>query len=698
MVHHPLGAGEYRVVIGDGHAARGLVAELRGVHRADAGHQAIRRALFDQFFQRAASALGGQGQGAVFDEAAGIQQVVEVLAGGALAGLAPPGDRLRAARIRGDGVAFERFGEVGADMFEIEAFLGLHGIAGHLGGLQEQQGRAFEQAAARRHGQRADDAALAGLDHELHLHRLQHGHRLASGHGIAHLHVQAHQYALARRMQRHAAGRRLDLAGPGRAGVGRGGEEQVRMGRLLRCQQLADLPFDEAGVHTVREFRPAQQVLQEVDIARHPLQAEFAEGAVGAAQGGGKVFALDDQLGQQRVVAGAGLVARVAVTVDADACAAGWFIGADHSTGRAGAAIGLHAFQVDPQLHGEAARSHRFQQAKVGQAGAARQAQLRLHQVDAGDGLGDAVLDLDARVGLHEHEVATGDVHQEFEGAEAAVADGGGQGQRGVEDALAQAGVQVGCRGDLEHLLVPPLQAAVALPEVGHPLAVAQHLDFDMPGILDQAFDIELAAAEGRARLGLAALEGLFQLRRFAHRAHAAPAAAGQGLEHDRAAFQQGASLVQAAGAVAAVGQRQAATGRQLAGAGLVAEQIQGLGSGADETDAGRLALAGEAGVLAEEAIAGVHRVAAVRAGDLHQLRAVQVGRRAASRERHRKVGLAQVQGVGVVLGEHRDTADPQLGGGAGDADGDLATVGDQQLGDGAVHGGGPCGERNGQS
>ncbi|MCY1287296.1 hypothetical protein D9M70_362870 [compost metagenome] len=312
-------------------------------------------------------------------------------------------------------------------MFEIEAFLGLHGIAGHLGGLQEQQGRAFEQAAARRHGQRADDAALAGLDHELHLHRLQHGHRLASGHGIAHLHVQAHQYALARRMQRHAAGRRLDLAGPGRAGVGRGGEEQVRMGRLLRCQQLADLPFDEAGVHTVREFRPAQQVLQEVDIARHPLQAEFAEGAVGAAQGGGKVFALDDQLGQQRVVAGAGLVARVAVTVDADACAAGWFIGADHSTGRAGAAIGLHAFQVDPQLHGEAARSHRFQQAKVGQAGAARQAQLRLHQVDAGDGLGDAVLDLDARVGLHEHEVATGPVHQELEGAEASVADGGGQ-------------------------------------------------------------------------------------------------------------------------------------------------------------------------------------------------------------------------------------------------------------------------------
>ncbi|MCY1440530.1 hypothetical protein D9M71_568100 [compost metagenome] len=79
-----------------------------------------------------------------------------------------------------------------------------------------------------------------------------------------------------------------------------------------------------------------------------------------------------------------------------------------------------------------------------------------------------------------------------------------------------------------------------------------------------------------------------------------------------------------------------------------------------------------------------------MRAGDLHQLRAVQVGRRAASRERHRKVGLAQVQRVAVVLGEHRDTADTQLGGGTGDADGDLATVGDQQGLDGSGHGEGP--------
>ncbi|MFG5862471.1 hypothetical protein [Metapseudomonas sp. CR1201] len=53
--------------------------------------------------------------------------------------------------------------------------------------------------------------------------------------------------------------------------------------------------------------------------------------------------------------------------------------------GRPRAAVGLHAFQVDPQLHGEAARSGGFQQAQFGQAEAFGQAQLRLHQINAGD-------------------------------------------------------------------------------------------------------------------------------------------------------------------------------------------------------------------------------------------------------------------------------------------------------------------------
>jgi hypothetical protein len=66
-------------------------------------------------------------------------------------------------------------------------------------------------------------------------------------------------------------------------------------------------------------------------------------------------------------------------------------------------------------------------------------AQLRLHDVHAGDGLGDGVLHLDAGVHLDEVELAVL-VHQEFDRAGVLVADLGGSG-RGAADLLAHLGV-----------------------------------------------------------------------------------------------------------------------------------------------------------------------------------------------------------------------------------------------------------------
>ena len=63
--------------------------------------------------------------------------------------------------------------------------------------------------------------------------------------------------------------------------------------------------------------RVAQQVLQQVQVVGHALQAELAEGAVGAAQGRRVVRTLGDQFGQQRVVAGAYRVAGVTVAIHA---------------------------------------------------------------------------------------------------------------------------------------------------------------------------------------------------------------------------------------------------------------------------------------------------------------------------------------------------------------------------------------------
>ena len=181
----------------------------------------------------------GQGQGAVFAEAAVVQQVGKVFSGAALAGLAPLGHGLGAAGIGEQGVTLQHLGEVGANMRQVQALLIMLGAAVDFGGLDKQQGLAFREGVARLRRQGADDAAVAGLDHELHLHRFQHGDALASGHGIALGHLQAHQHAGIGSGQRHTAGRGVDaVQGGGHAGTA-DGEIAMGVGLWLGCEQLA---------------------------------------------------------------------------------------------------------------------------------------------------------------------------------------------------------------------------------------------------------------------------------------------------------------------------------------------------------------------------------------------------------------------------------------------------------------------------
>ena len=91
--------------------------------------------------------------------------------------------------------------------------------------------------------------------------------------------------------------------------------------------------------------------------------------------------------------------------------------------------------------------------------------------------------------------------------------------------------------------------------------------------------------------------------------------------------------------------------------------------------------------VLGEETVARMDRLAALLQGQRDQPIHVEIGRHATAGQRQRDIGLAHVQGSGIVLGEHRHRADTQVGAGASDANGDLAAVGDQQGVEGSGHG-----------
>ena len=84
---------------------------------------------------------------------------------------------------------------------------------------------------------------------------------------------------------------------------------------------------------------------------------------------------------------------------------------------------------------------------------------------------------------------------------------------------------------------MPPLQRAVALAEVNHiAVPIAEHLDFDMPGVADEMLQIERFIAECGSRLCRRSHECGLHLGTVCNDLHAAPAAARRGLHHDRKA------------------------------------------------------------------------------------------------------------------------------------------------------------------
>ena len=116
-------------------------------------------------------------------------------------------------------------------------------------------------------------------------------------------------------------------------------------------------------------------------------------------------------------------------------------------------------------------------------------AQLQLDEIEPGDRLGDGMLDLQPRVHFHEIELAVA-VEQEFQRAGALVADRLDRGDRDRAHPRPQFRRHRRRRRFLDQFLVPPLHRAIALAEMdGVAMAVAEHLDFDVAGIDDGAFE-----------------------------------------------------------------------------------------------------------------------------------------------------------------------------------------------------------------
>lgn len=156
--------------------------------------------------------------------------------------------------------------------------------------------------------------------------------------------------------------------------------------------------------------------------------------------------------------------------------------------------------------------------AALGERGARGDLQLALDEVHARHLLRARVLHLDARIDFEEVVLAVL-VHHELHRAGVDVVDGARDLFGVRKERLAHGVVEVGRGRDLDHLLVPPLHAAVALVEVHHvAVRVGEDLDLDVAGVLDVLFDKHAAVAKCRERLVGRAQERLLQLELPARR------------------------------------------------------------------------------------------------------------------------------------------------------------------------------------
>ncbi len=455
---------------------------------------------------------------------------------------------------------------------------------------------------------------------------------------------------------------------------------------LARPGKRGEMGIDEAGVEIAgAEHGCAAERSQEGGIAARAGDNRRLQRLGQAIEGFLAGRRMRDQLGDHRIVEGRHLVARLHAGIDPRPRRE---LQRDQPAGR-GQKTARGIFGVKPCLHGVTLEPQLVLFERQGFAG--RHAELPFHQVQARDALRHRVLDLQPGVHLHEPEAALLQpvcaVGDELDGAGALVSNRAGGGDGGFAHLSAQALAHARRRRLLDHLLVAALQRAVALAQVDDiAVAVAEDLELDVARARHVFLDHHPGVAEGTLRLTHAGGERIVEVGVAVDPAHALAAAAGHGLDQHRIADLVGLALEEGRLlplAMIAGHHRHAGFFHQGLGAVLEAHGADRGRRRPDEGKAGVEAALREIGVFREEAVAGMDAVGLRFFCRRDQLVDGKIALRRRRRpDFNRRVGAFHMQRIAISLGIDRDRAQAQTLGGAHDAAGDLAAIGDKDGGE----------------
>ncbi len=270
-----------------------------------------------------------------------------------------------------------------------------------------------------------------------------------------------------------------------------------------------------------------------LDTAHHG----FVEGPGESLQGEVTRSVDDHQLRDERVVVGRDPIAGLDAGVYADPGSARHLPSGDPAWSRREVASGILGRQPDlDRVTPGLCRPLGGVEDRLAQWASRRDGELLPDDVDVGDELRHAVLDLEPRVHLEEPEPPIL-VEQELGGRRVLEAHrpGGPNGELVEVPPLVHG--QPGRRRLLDQLLVPALEGAVAFAE-GHDraVAIADELDLDVTGGADLALQVDRSVPERRPCLRGRGGQRRRQLADAIDPAHAPPAPAGRGLDQQREA------------------------------------------------------------------------------------------------------------------------------------------------------------------
>ena len=209
-------------------------------------------------------------------------------------------------------------------------------------------------------------------------------------------------------------------------------------------------------------------------------------------------------------------------------------------------------------------------------------------------------------------------------------------------------------------------------------------MNLDMTRTANELLEVDLVVAKGVGSLGTGGDEHPLELLVVVCLAHALATAAGRGLDEDGVAdlVGKGTGLLDGLDRAVASGHRgnPELLHRGLGGR-LVAERVDALGRRSDEDDVVVGTGAGKVGVLGEETVARMDGLRTSNLGRCDDVGGVEIRERRRGRtDADAFVGHLNGTRVLVGLGIHDDALDAELVGGAHDAQGDFASVGDEDL------------------